>query len=750
MATILTVGRARNATALDGLLAAAGHGVVRAQTGHEAVVRARAGAPDLVLVDGPLSARASSELVARLRARPITARTPIVLLDASAAVSTQVAALGLLAPGSRDNPDPLDAPPRLQAAALEALLQSERRHRRLAEAAHDDILIVDRGGWILYVNTAGATRLGRRAAEVVGRRLADVLPHESAVRFLRNVERVLASGHDIYIEEQSMLDGPEVWSGTWLTPLTGEGGIESVEAVSRDITARVAAEQTLRASEQRYRSLFERNLAGVYRTTLEGRVVECNDAFARILGYSSVAEVRGLSAGDLYPTPAVRSAFVERLLAEGSLVNHESQGRRRDGSLFFMLENATLVQEEGGPTIEGTILDITERKDLERQLGQAQKMEAIGQLAGGVAHDFSNILNVISGYSDLGLRKVDDGSPLRPYLDEIRRAADRASNLIRQLLAFSRGQVQEQSELELDEVVKGVQEMLRRLIPEDIDLVTSLRASPARVKADRGQVEQVIVNLAVNARDAMPKGGRLTIETGRAALDEAYCRVHAGARPGPHVMLAVTDTGVGMDADTQARIFEPFFTTKEPGRGTGLGLATVYDVLRRAGGSVWVYSEPGRGTVLKTYFPQAEGNGAAAETASLPALTESPAAKGVETVLLVEDEQALRILTREILESLGYTVLEARDGTQALAVSASHLGHIDLLLTDLVMPGIDGAELAKQMAARRPDACILFVSGYSEDSRIRETLPTSRVGFLPKPYSAGALGTSIRRLLDGS
>jgi two-component system cell cycle sensor histidine kinase/response regulator CckA len=861
MTTILTVGRAPNGTALDGLLAAAGHRVVRARTTREAVVRARAETPDLVLLDGPLSARASSELVARLRAEPVTAKTPIVLLDASAAASAKLAAIGLFAPGGRQHPAPADEGSRLQAAALEAaanaiviadregrimwanpaftrltgwtldevrglnpkilksgrhdpgfyeglwrtilsgqvwqgemvnrrkdgtlyyeeqtitpvrasgggeithfvgvkldvserraakeaLLQSERRHRRLAEAAHDDIFIVDREGWIVYVNTAGATRLGRRAAEVVGRRLADVLPHESAARFLRNVQRVLASGEALYAEERAEVDGREVWSGTWLTPLTGEGGIESVEAVSRDMTTRVAAEEALRASEQRYRSLFERNLAGVYRTTLDGRIVECNDAFARILGYSSVAEVRGLSAGDLYPTPALRSAFVERLLSEGALVNRESEGRRKDGSPVFMLENATLVQEEGGPCIEGTIVDITERKNLERQLGQAQKMEAIGQLAAGVSHDFSNILNVIGGYSDLGLRKVDEGSPLRHYLDEIHRATDRASDLVRQLLAFGRGHVQELSGIDVDEVVRGLREMLRRLIPESIDVVTTLRASPALVETDRGQLEQVIVNLAVNARDAMPRGGRLTIETGRAELDEAYCRKHVGAQPGPHVMLAVTDTGIGMDAETQARIFEPFFTTKEPGRGTGLGLATVYGVVRRAGGTVWVYSEPDRGTVLKAYFPQAEGDETAPRTPSREVSVEGQEARGAETVLLVEDEQALRVLTREMLESLGYTVLEARDGTEALAMSASHERRIDLLLTDLVMPRIDGEELAKQVASARPDTSILFVSGYSEDDRMREKVPTSRMGFLQKPYSAASLGASIRRLLD--
>ena len=651
MTAILTVGRAADGAALDGALTAAGHRVVRAPTAREALVRARGETPDLVLVDSPLSARASSDLVARLRGDPVTARTPIVLLEASSSAATRLAPLGLLGLDPARNPAPhaqgepgyralfqssisgialheivtdphgrpvdyvfLDVNPafeeltglprervlgrratevlpgiqqealteifgrvaltgeaarfeqhsppldrsydvvafgwghgrfaavftdvteqrradeqlRLQGAALEAaanaivitdregritwanpafteltgwsldevrglsprilksgqhdpafyeelwrtilsgqvwqgemvnrrkdgsfyyeeqtitpvrgpgrgeitsfvgvkvdvserraareaLLQSERRHRRLAEAAHDDIFIVDREGRVLYLNTAGATRLGQRPADVVGKPLGEVLPPEVAARFLRNVERVLASGEDLYVEERSLLDGREVWSGTWLTPLTGEGGgIESVEAVSRDITTRVAAELALRASEQRYRSLFERNLAGVYRTTLEGRIVECNDAFARVLGYASGAEVRGLSAGDLYPRPELRQAFVERLLSEGTLVNHESEGRRKDGASVWMLENAALVREEGGPYIEGTIVDITERKNLERQLGQAQKMEAVGQLAGGVAHDFNNLLNVIGGYSELAVKRTDEPALVRP------------------------------------------------------------------------------------------------------------------------------------------------------------------------------------------------------------------------------------------------------------------------------------------------------------------------------------------------
>ncbi|OFV88040.1 MAG: hypothetical protein A2V74_07105 [Acidobacteria bacterium RBG_16_70_10] len=633
-------------------------------------------------------------------------------------------------------------------AAREALLRSERWYRTLAEAAHDFIFIVGREGRIGYVNTAAAARFGRRPDEVVGKRLNEVFPVEIAARFRNNVARVLASGEDLYAEERTVFGEGETWIGTWLAPLEGEGKeIESVVGISRDITVRVRAEQALKASEERYRSLFERNLAGVYRTTLDGRILECNDAFARIFGFGAGAEVRGLGAAELYPQPAARQAFLERLRAEGALVNYESEGRTRDGASVWVLENASLVQENapGAPYIEGTIVDLSEHKRLEQQLRQAQKIEAIGQLAGGVAHDFNNILNVISGYSELALRRVDKRDPVRRYLEEIRVGASRAAGLTRQLLAFSRRQILEPIVLDVDEVLRGLESMLRRLIREDIELVTTLRAAPALVKADRGQVEQVVMNLAVNARDALPEGGRLTIETAPAELDEVFCRQHVGARPGPYVMLAVSDTGIGMDAETRSHIFEPFFTTKEPGKGTGLGLSTVYGIVKQAGGSIWVYSEPGQGATFKVYLPRAEEVVAAPRPPTPPA--EPPG--GTETILLVEDEEALRTLTRELLESLGYTVLEARHGVEALELSARLESRIDLLVTDVVMPEMSGQELAARLGDARPEMQVLFVSGYTEDGVTRHGLPAGRVAFLQKPFTSEALARRIRRLLDG-
>jgi two-component system cell cycle sensor histidine kinase/response regulator CckA len=619
MATVLTVGLTAEATPLDDLLAAAAHRVVRARTAQEALVQARGAPPDLVVVDARVSPRAASDLVARLRAEPATARTPVLLLDPSMLAPAQLSAIARLAAcaspttgGGRAVPG--DEESRLQSAAL--------------EAAANAIVITDRDGRITWANPAFTRLTGWRLDEVRGRN-----------------PRFLKSGrHE-----------PVLYEGLWRTILSGQ-------------------------------------------------------------------------------------------VWQGEMVN-----RRKDGSLYHEEMTITPVRAAGSGEVTHFVavkVDASERRAVERQLAQAQKMEAVGQLAGGVAHDFSNVLSVIGGYAELALARSDAKSPLRPYLEEVRRAADHGSRLVRQLLEFGRGRNVEPGVLDVDDVVRGIEGMLRRLIPENLEIVISARASPGHVRAERGELEQVIVNLAVNARDAMPRGGRLVIETARAELDEAYCRAHVGARPGPHVVLSVSDTGIGMAPEVQARIFDPFFTTKEAGRGTGLGLATVYGIVRRAGGSIWVYSEPGRGAVFKVYWPSAHEEAPAAGTAAGAGALPGVAPGGTETILLVEDEEALRALARELLESLGYTVLEARHEGEALELSASHAGAIDLLMTDLVMPSVEGRELARRIAAAHPETRVLFVSGYSREGEPVAALP-ARHAFLQKPYTAAALGTSIRRLLDG-
>jgi nitrogen-specific signal transduction histidine kinase/ActR/RegA family two-component response regulator len=395
---------------------------------------------------------------------------------------------------------------------------------------------------------------------------------------------------------------------------------------------------------------------------------------------------------------------------------------------------------------EGTVEDITERKRLEQQLLQSQKMEAIGRLAGGVAHDFNNVLTAIMGYSELLLRGTGSEESRRRNTEQIKKAAERAASLTSQLLAFSRRQVLTMRVLDLNDVVAVLEPMLRRLIGEDIALVTVPGRALERTKADVGQIEQVIMNLVVNARDAMPRGGTLTIETTNVELDQAYMDRHGLVPPGAYVKLAVSDTGCGMDAETQSHIFEPFFTTKEPGKGTGLGLSTVYGVIKQSGGYIWVYSEPGQGTTFKVYLPRVDE----AVTAIAPHAVSAESPRGTETVLLVEDDEGVRELAGGALERSGYSVLMACGGEEALLLSGRHAGAIHLLVTDVVMPGIGGRELAERLVPLRPDMKVLYMSGYTDDAVVRYGVLVEEAAYLQKPFTPDVLLQRVRQMLGSS
>lgn len=390
--------------------------------------------------------------------------------------------------------------------------------------------------------------------------------------------------------------------------------------------------------------------------------------------------------------------------------------------------------------------DVSKNKSLEFQLAQSQKMEAIGTLAGGIAHDFNNLLTAILGYSDLLKGQIGNDSLLLENVEEIRKAGERAASLTRQLLAFSRRQVIEPKVVDLNAIVADMDRMLRRLIGEDVNLSSVMQPDLGRAKVDPGQIEQVVMNLAVNARDAMPGGGRLTIETGNQDFDEEYARAHIPARPGRYVMLAVSDTGAGMDEQTRARIFEPFFTTKESGKGTGLGLSTVYGIVKQSGGFIWVYSEPGQGTTFKIYFPRVDEPVAKRVSAATP--EEPKDSRGAETLLLVEDEKAVRKIARIVLERAGYRVLEAVDGSEAVNVARNFEGEIHLLLSDSVMPGLPVRELIASFSALRPKASLLLMSGYTSEAVTRTGLFESGIPFLQKPFSAQTLTEKVKNVLN--
>jgi signal transduction histidine kinase/ActR/RegA family two-component response regulator len=447
----------------------------------------------------------------------------------------------------------------------------------------------------------------------------------------------------------------------------------------------------------------------------------------------------------LYVDPKRREEFKQQLEQRGLVKNFECQVYAKGGKPIWISANARAVKRDGQIThYDGTFEDITERKSLEAQLRQSQKMEAVGRLAGGIAHDFNNAIGVIVGYSALMKEGLAPDNKLVRYADEVSKAGHRAASLTRQLLAFSRKQVIQPTVIDLNSTLREMEKMLHRLIGEDIQLTIVLAPDLGRVKADAGQLDQILMNLAVNARDAMPQGGKLIIETSNAELDESNLSGHTYAKPGRYVMISVSDTGCGMDKETISHIFEPFYTTKGPGKGTGLGLSTVYGIVKQSEGYIWVYSEPGKGARFKIYFPRIEA--AADPTARAP---EVAVAAGSETILLVEDDESMRNLTRTCLESNGYRVLDVANGESAIQTVAHHKGPIHLLLTDVVMPGISGRQLAESLSLSRPEMKCLYMSGYTADLIAQHGVLDPQVALLEKPFTKEALLRRVRQVLDG-
>ena len=623
-----------------------------------------------------------------------------------------------------------------------------RRHTLAMDSAMDGMAIVSATGQYTYVNAAFARMMGHNGPQaMIGKAWQEVHNRHDVELVVAEIQKGLAE------------------DGRWFGPVTilrhsgalalevaitllPEGGVVTI---GRDISDRRSAEQFRAEAEAKYQTLVEQVAAISYIAELgmDGQWLYVSPQVETMFGFSVddwLANSR-VWVRHIHPDDHVVVEAAEEASKRGERFQAEYRVIRQDGRVIWVSDTAVVVPgSDAHPLMEGIIVDITDRKQLEGQLQQARRMEAVGRLAGGIAHDFNNLLTIIKGYTELGLTRAKSQPEIRADLERIEDASERAAGLVRQLLAFSRRQVLQPKVLDLNGIVVGLDKLLRRLMNEDIEMKTIVAKDLGTIKADPGQVEQVIMNLVVNARDAMPDGGRLTVETENVELDEAYAKDHAAVRPGRYVMLAVSDTGVGMSADTIAHIFEPFYTTKESGRGTGLGLSTVYGIVKQSGGYIWVYSEPDEGTTFKVYLPRVDEPAEA-----LPKKKVSLADRtGTETILLVEDEPQLRELTRMALASRGYSVVEAANPDEAERLSEKYGAKIHLLLTDVIMPGISGRELAKRVSARHPAMRVLYMSGYTYNVIAQGGTLERGVAFLQKPFTPSALIEKVREVLDAA
>ena len=627
----------------------------------------------------------------------------------------------------------------------ETLQESEEKYRLLFSRAMGAVVLFDvNTHQLLDVNDVAINMYGYSREEFLRLKIVDMSaePAVSAAAIQRAAE---AGGAYVPIRWNKKKDGTvfpvEISCGTFTWK-----GRTVMCGVLRDITERKRAEEALRHSEAQFRAISDASPLGIFLTDEAGDCLYSNQVYQQIAGLANEETLGKGWSRAIHPDDRERVFSAWYQAAQGRLpFNSEHRFLRPDGTTVWTIVMAAAIRiGEGVSGYVGTVHDVTDRKRLEDQLRQAAKMEAVGRLAGGIAHDFNNLLTVINGYSDLLVRSHEIEEQTRQQAEKIYLAGKRAADLTSQLLAFSRRQVIQPKVLDLNALVAGLVDMLRRLIGEDIRLETVLSAEPCSVKADPGQIEQVLVNMAINARDAMPEGGTLTVETALVRAEMVAGLDRADLGPGPFVRVTIRDSGAGMDLDTKAHIFEPFFTTKEQGKGTGLGLAMVYGIVTQNGGGVTVDSAPGEGATFTIYLPQVPG---LAETGGAADPPDQSAARG-ETILLVEDDQAVRTFARQRLAEWGYEVLEAAGGEEALRRAESHQGPIHLLLTDVIMPGINGRQLAEQIRLRRPETNVLFMSGYTDDVVIRHGLEGLGGGFIQKPFEPMVLQRKIRAVLD--
>ncbi len=625
----------------------------------------------------------------------------------------------------------------------------EEALRSIFDDMFEGVQIIDREWRYVYLNQTAAAHGRRAREELIHRSMPEAYPGIEETDMYRRIHRCMTERvPQRMVNRFTYPDGRTAWFDLRMSPVP-----QGVLVLSVDVSEQKAAEEALRHSREDLATTLECIAEGVVTTDVAGHVTGMNPAAETLTGWTA-AECRGRPLGEIvqFRRPGTGSAMehpVEEVLREGPSAGFANDTAlvRRDGQHIPIAGSAAPIRDGTGST-RGVVMvlkDVREEHELASMLRHSQKMEAVGRLAGGMAHDFNNVLSVIGGYGDLLLQSVDEANPVRTGLTEMVKAAERGASLTRQLLSFSRKRVYEPAVLDVNEIIGGMEAMLRRLIGEDIELITRLAPDLQSVRFDAGQVEQVILNLSVNARDAMPQGGTLVIETGNVELDEHYARTHPDAHAGPHVMIAVTDTGEGMDEATKDRIFEPFFTTKATGKGTGLGLSTLYGNVKQGGGNIWVYSEPGRGTTFKVYLPRAEEVPSRTPPAR-PA--EEPAYTGHETILVVEDEPSVRELIRRLLERSGYEVLLAGSAEEALRLAETRDAAIHLLLTDVVLPGMGGPVLAKRLHADRPDLRIAFMSGYTDDAMMHYGVLDPGTAFIEKPLTSRNLLKKVREFLE--
>lgn len=739
------------------LLQKSGYLVLTAGDGIEGFERAQDEHPALVISDGSLPGMNGIELCRRLRADPYLHQTPVLLVGAFHKGDESVVE-GLKA-GADDYMEAPYNPMRLitRVAQLierkqseEEIRAAEDKYRVVAETATDVIVTIDENGKILFINKSLKRVFGYEIGEVLGKDVTLLLGERMRSALKAALSKYLETGEKNLNWEAVELaglhqSGREIPLELSLAEFVKNGKCYFT-GIARDISERKRAEQALRKSEERYRDLVENARDIIYTHDLDGNYTSINKAGEQLTGYSREETLKMSLTQTVAPEDLEKAGrMISRKLSGELETVYELEIIAKDGDRLALEVNTRLIHQNGVPVgVQGIARDITERKQLEAQLRQSQKLEAVGQLAGGVAHDFNNLLTVILGYNEMMLSRMDADNPLQRAVCEIKKAGESASSLTRQLLAFSRKQVLQPKVIDLNVVVSDMGKMLVRLIGEDIELVTDLKPSMARVKADPGQIEQVLMNLAVNARDAMPRGGTLIIATDNVSMDDELVRKYVSIQPGPHVMLSVRDTGLGMDTETQARIFEPFFTTKGAGKGTGLGLATVYGIVKQSGGNIWLYSEIGKGTTFKIFLPRVDEFASDLETVE----DTQPIPRGSESLLLVEDEEQVRRIICEVLEQQGYSVLTAANGEEALKMAEDARTDVQLLLTDVVMPQMSGPELAEQLSVLRPQLKVLYISGYTDDAIVRHGLLDEKLHFLQKPFDAASLARKVREVFD--